>query len=91
MNKDEFKNYHGVDLLDFQKYIESIGFKYIAQVYTTDTHYRYKDYMIYLSSKSYDFHDLTTWWWDIDIEDLSPIENLFKKELRSFKLKQIVK
>ena len=27
MNQEEFINYHEVDLLSFQKYIESIGFE----------------------------------------------------------------
>ena len=33
MNREEFKNHHEVDLLDFQKYIESIGFKKINAYY----------------------------------------------------------
>ena len=32
MSIEEFRKYHEVDLLDFQKYIESIGFVLIVNV-----------------------------------------------------------
>ena len=86
MTREEFKHYHEVDLLDFQKYIESIGFKYNVKDYF---HY-YKKYRIDLDY--YDYYDFWTgskWIKKIEFNDLTPFK-VFKKELRSIKLKKIL-
>ena len=84
MNKEEFKLYHEVDLLDFQKYIESIGFKYIGFCY------RYKGFKIDLSFiEEYGFYNGSKWN-NYEYNDLRPIENYFKQELRRIKLRKIL-
>ena len=80
---EEFEKYHEVDLLDFQKYIKSIGFKYNGHCY------RYKDYIIDLYEYSYDFYNGSRWV-GYDYNDLTPLENEFKQELRRIKIKQIL-
>ena len=83
MCKEEFVNYHEVDLLGFQKYIESIGFKYF------DCYYDYKEYRIFLNSDNYSFYNGSDW--DMkNIDDLTPFNKYFKQELRSIKLKQLL-
>ena len=47
MNKEEFRKFHGVDFLNFQKYLESIGFKRFGlYVYT------YNEYTINIQADS---------------------------------------
>ena len=75
---------------EFKKYIESIGFKYIAQVYTTDTHYRYKNYQIDLYNNNYNFYNRSGWALNISLNNLKPLQKEFKNELRSIKLKKIL-
>ena len=84
MTREEFIKYHGVDLLDFQKYIESIGFK------PSDVFYRYKGYLISLNHKSYNFHNKSGWLFRIKLTDLTPFEKEFKREIRSIKLKELL-
>ena len=86
MSVKEFENYHEVDLLDFQKYILSIGFKY------NDWYYVYNRYKIdlYDLSNSYSFFNGFEWSILLDLNDLTLLENEFKLELRSIKLKQLL-
>ena len=84
MSLGEFKKYHGVDLLDFQKYIESIGFKQI------NAYYYYNDHRIKLHYNWYVFYNGSKWFEYYDLNDLSPLENEFKHELRRIKLKQLL-
>ena len=88
MNKEEFRKFHRVDFLNFQKYLESIGFKRFGlYVYT------YNEYTINIYAKycRYDFYNGSKWVVCIEFYDLTPLKNEFKKELRSLKLKQILK
>ena len=88
MNKKAFIKYHEVDLFDFKKYIESIGF-----IYDDFTH-RYKEYRIDLDYDCYDFYDGSKWWCNKDYKDyndFTPLEKEFKRELRSIKLKQLLR
>ena len=87
MNREEFKHYHEVDLLDFQKYIESIGFKHNV----TDYYHYYKKYIIDLYyDEYYDFFNGSKWIKKIEFNDLALLEKEFKKELRSIKFKKIL-
>ena len=71
---------------EFIKYIESIGFKYNYGLY------EYKGFRIYLFSFYYSFfNDLKKIQMVESYNELRPLENNFKKEIRSFKLKQLLK
>ena len=75
-----------MDVLEFKKIIESIGFKDINYAY-----YEYKEYTIYLYGVYYDFHN--GFYWNsctYELNDLTPIQENFKKKLRSVKLKKIL-
>ena len=70
---------------EFKKYIESIGFKkYVIDLY--DDCYEYKSYKIYLYNNFYS----SEWSNRTNYNDLTPLENEFKQELRSIKLKKIL-
>ena len=69
---------------EFVKLIKSIGFKYINLHYG---YYDYKSYRIDLASNYYNFYNGSVWTFHIKLDDLS----VFKKELRSIKLKKILK
>ena len=84
MNSKEFIKYHEVDLFDFKKYIESIGF-----IYDDFTH-RYKEYKIRFNYIVYDFYNGSEWIYNTKLNDLRLIENYFKQELRSIKLKGLL-
>ena len=66
---------------EFIKFIESIGFKY------TGHFYRYKKYKIDLYYECYDFCDGSEWIYSIVLNDL----RLLRKLDRSYKLKKILK
>ena len=83
MNIEEFINYHEVDHLGFQKYIESIGFK------NSGFGHFYKEYIIDIYDIYYDFWTGSKWIKKIEFNDLTPFK-VFKKELRSIKLKKIL-
>ena len=69
---------------EFIIFIESIGFKSIGRYY-------YKEFVIYLYDiYHYDFFNGSEWIFNIKLNDLRLIENYFKKELRTFKLKKIL-
>ena len=67
---------------EFKKFIESIGFK------KEGWYYVYKEFRIKLYPDYYTFYNGSKWV-GCEIDDLTPIENYFKKELRSIKLKQL--
>ena len=69
---------------EFRNYIKSIGFKFF-----TDWSYCYKEFKINLYTDCYHFHDGSGWCF-YKYNDLSTIENYFKNELRSIKLKKIL-
>ncbi len=73
---------------EFIKLIESIGFKFkLGDVY------QYKEFVIELYSydtDSYDFYNGYIWE-SYDSFGLEPINNYLKKELRSIKLKQLLR
>ena len=75
MSREEFKNY-----------IKSIGFEYNDAIV-----YDYKKYRIDLYQYIYDFYNGSEWVYDIDLNDLTLLEKYFKKELRSIKLKQLLR
>ena len=97
MNKEEFIKYHKVDHLGFQKYIESIGFIFrsIYVEYRNDKsfmyeYYEYKIFKIDLHDYFYSFYNGSKWIHYIDF-DLTPLHKEFNQELRSIKLKQILR
>ena len=70
---------------EFKKFIESIGFKYSHYAY-----YDYKKYRIDLSFiEEYGFYNGSKWK-NYEYNDLTPLEEYFKNELRSFKIKNIL-
>ena len=73
-----------MNIEEFEKFIESIGFKY--NVYS----YLYKEYIIDLYEYTYEFYN-GSGWVGYDYNDLSPLEKEFKKELRSVKLKELLR
>lgn len=98
MNKEEFIKYHKVDHLGFQKYIESIGFIFssIYVEYRNDKsfmyeYYEYKIFKIDLHDYFYNFCNGSEWFYDIDLSNLKPLHKEFNQELRSIKLKQILR
>ena len=72
---------------EFIKYIESIGFEMNKFPLLG---YSYKNYIIDLHTYTYDFNNDFGWFGRIDFDDLRLLENEFKKELRSIKLKAIL-
>ena len=75
---------------EFIKLIESIGFKFEG-IWNEERYYDYKNYKIDLSSDLYELYDGSGWCSSYNIDDLKPLEKEFKNELRSNKLKQILK
>ena len=69
---------------EFKKFIESIGFKYDGYSYL------YKEYRIDLYPTHYYFFNGSKGSKFLDLNDLKPIEDYFKNELRSIKLKKIL-
>ena len=79
MNYDEFK-----------KLIESIGFKSnVFHIYQKDYN-GVKSYSINLYNDCYHFFYGSEWIIDIPLNNLTPIEKYFKRELRSIKLKGLL-
>ena len=77
---------------EFIKYIESLGFNDISLFNDSIIRlYEYKDYDICLEIYSYDFSNGSEYYRGIDLNNLTPINEYLKKELRSIKLKQILK
>ena len=74
---------------DIEKFILSIGFKYNGNI--GDYYYNYKEFVIYLYDDHYDFYNGIEWFDDIDLNDLRPLDKEFKKELRSIKLKGLLR
>ena len=83
MNYIKYIEYNEVVFYEFKRYIESIGFK------RNGIYYVYKEYRLYLLSNYYNFNNGSLWVQDIDLNDLRPFK-VFKKELRSIKLKQLL-
>ncbi len=71
---------------EFINYIELIGFKYNHDSYF----YECKEFKIDLWYKKYDFYNGSEWS-EHYYTDLRPIEMYFKRELRSIKIKKILK
>ena len=75
---------------EFKKFIESIGFK-------SDTdwicRYRYKEYTIITHPKynTCDFYNGSEWVFYNKLNDIRPFDMYFKQELRSFKLKELLR
>ena len=91
MIREEFENYHEVDLLDFQKYIKSIGFKFDDNYHEYKKYYEYKKFRIYLYTNYYSFYNGYEWIYNRDLNDSTPLEKEFKNELRSIKLKELLR
>ena len=70
---------------EFVKLIKSIGFRFFINL--DYGYYDYKSYRIYLESNYYNFYNGSGWTFHIKFDDLS----VFKKELRSIKLKQLLR
>ena len=71
---------------EFIKLIESIGF-----IDDNDDIYVYKEYAIYLYSDHYEFHNGSYFIFNIRINDLKLLNKYFKMEIRSIKLKQLLR
>ena len=69
---------------EFINYIESIGFE------NKGMFYKYKKYKINLMPEYYDFKNVTDWYMLIELNDITRLENVFKKELISIKLKHLI-
>jgi hypothetical protein len=79
-----------MNIEEFIKYIELIGFRYISYDHYI---YKYKEIKLDLYSDSYDsyyFWNGSDWIYDIPLNDLKPINEYFKKELRCIKLKALL-
>ena len=72
----------------FIKLIESIGFEYKSMGI-----YYYKEFRIDLYRLYYDFYNEREfeWIYDISLNDWTPINKYLKKELRSYKLKALLR
>ena len=70
---------------EFKQFIESIGFEEIIGSY-----YRYKEFKIDLYKDQYCFHNGSEWCF-YALNDLTLLEKYFKKELRSIKLKELLR
>ena len=80
--------------IEFKKYIKSIGFKfdglyYVYKEYHGVDHLDYPIYIIDLYDDHYKFYNGSGCITYV-LDDLSPLEKEFKKELRSIKLKKIL-
>ena len=71
---------------EFEKLIKSIGFDYDVSEHI----YIYKHFGIDLYNECYNFYNGYEWNGGYYYNDLKNIENNFKKELRSIKLKQLL-
>ena len=69
---------------EFKKFIKSIGFKFDG------LYYDYKQYSIFVYNRNYYFYNGSGCITYV-LDDLTPLEKEFKKELRSIKLNQILK
>ena len=76
-----------MDVLEFVEFIESIGFKNKSN---NGSYYIYKFYRINLYEYIYDFYNGSKWYY-YDYNDLRSIEKYFKRELRSIKLKELLR
>ena len=74
-----------MSLEEFKKIIETIGFEYDTIGY----YYEYKEYCIVLYKDQYSFYNGSKWIYNIT--DLIPFEKEFKREIRSIKLKQLLR
>ena len=70
---------------EFVKFIQSIGFKY------NGLSYRYKNYDMYLHVELYKIYNHSGCIGGFEYNELGPIKYYFKKELRSIKLKQLLR
>ena len=70
---------------EFITLIESIGFKYKYG------YYNYKEFRISFNHKYYIFYNGSVFDDNIPLNDLELIEKYFKKELRSYKLKALLR
>ena len=73
-----------MNIYEFSNFIKSIGFK------PSGYYYRYKGFIIDLSKNDYSFYNGSKWYCNIDYNDLTPFK-VFKKELRSIKLKELLR
>lgn len=74
-----------MNIEEFKKFIESIGFVIIRH-----NRYEYKHYIIYFDISCYYFddgYDNTGY----HLDNLAPLEKVFKNELRSIKIKNLLK
>ena len=69
---------------EFIIFIKSIGFT------TSHRIQEYKEYRIDLYKYEYGFYNGSEWIYYIKLDDLTPLEKYFKRELRSIKLKKIL-
>ena len=74
----------------FIKLIESIGFEF-DDFYISSSIYNYNNFRIDLYDTYYAFHNGFEWFLCKPFNDLEPINNYFKNEIRSIKLKNILR
>ena len=95
MDEKEFVHCQSKEQWFFITYIKSIGFNKIINKYNNV--YVYKNYEINLYTYHYEFYNNKTpiltseYFFGFEYEDLKPVMNEFKNELRSIKLKKILR
>lgn len=76
----------------FIKYINDIGFDSPKNMTDSTAHSSYGFYWIIISNNTYySLYRLGMVQFTANIHDLKPLQNIFKKELRSIKLKKLLK
>lgn len=78
---------------DFIKYIRKIGFTHSFSnnnMFTKIDRYEYKRWKIDIRNNQFDFSDGFIWMEWLKFDHISVYDYLFKKELRSIKLKNIL-
>jgi hypothetical protein len=86
MNEIEIKTDFRMKQEEFKKYIKSIGFNTIGYNY-----YQYKEFRIDLHYDYFYYFYIGSEWSGHYYTDLDPIYNNFKNELRSIKLKELLR
>lgn len=90
MSIEEFEKYRE----GFLKYIESIGFTKTSfgdNGFSNYIKHEYLDYIIFVYPGYYNFDDGTLICDGIYFNNLKPLQPYFKKELRSIKLKELLR
>lgn len=100
MNKEKF-----IEIIKYIGFVESDYITvrnkyYFISMYSGGLYYMYSDYIIFIlindKNAGWDFalkdvNDEFKFWFEFDFDDLSYLNSIFKKELRSFKINKLIK